>query len=85
MEGRKGVLVSAVEPASFADDIGFSQGDLIAEVNGQPVTTVDEYGKTVAKLKSGENVVFKVLRKADADQVMTVFLSGVVPADSQKQ
>jgi hypothetical protein len=46
---------------------------------------VDEYGKTVAKLKSGENVVFKVLRKADADQVMTVFLSGVVPADSQKQ
>jgi len=84
MEGRKGVLVSAVEPASFADDIGFAQGDLIAEVNGQSVASVDEYGKTVSKLKAGENVVFKVLRHADADQVMTVFLSGVVPADNQR-
>jgi len=31
------VVVSEVEPASFADDLGFSPGDVIAEVNGQAV------------------------------------------------
>jgi serine protease Do len=83
VEGQKGVLVSEVEPTSFADDIGFGPGDVISEVNGQSVTTVDEYRKAVDKLKPGENVVFKVLRRGNTDRVMTVFLPGVVPADSK--
>jgi serine protease Do len=83
VEGQKGVLVSEVEPTSFADDIGFGAGDLISEVNGQSVTSVDEYRKAVDKLKPGENVVFKVLRRSTTDRVMTVFLPGVVPADSK--
>jgi len=83
MEGQKGVLVSEVEPASFGEDIGFGPGDVISEVNGQPVTSVDEYRKAVAKLKPGENVVFKVLRHSQTDRVMTVFLPGVVPADGK--
>jgi len=44
---------------------------------------VDEYRKAVDKLKPGENVVFKVLRRGNTDRVMTVFLPGVVPADSK--
>lgn len=84
MEGLKGVLVSEVDPASFADDLGFGRGDVIAEVNRQSVSTVDEYQKAVALLKPGSNVVFKVLRKQDSDRVLTVFLPGVVPAESQK-
>jgi serine protease Do len=83
VEGQKGVLVSQVEPASFADDIRFAPGDLINEVNGQSVTTIDEYRKAIAQLKPGQNVVFKVLRKSYNDRVMTVFLSGVVPADEK--
>jgi serine protease Do len=82
--GIKGVLVSEVEPASFADDLGFGRGDVIAEVNRESVNTVDEYRKAVARLKPGSNVVFKVIRKADADRMLTVFLPGVVPAESQK-
>ena len=31
----KGVVVTEVEPASFAEDINFAPGDVIAEVNGQ--------------------------------------------------
>jgi serine protease Do len=84
MEGQKGVLVSAVEPTSFADDIGFAPGDVISEVNGQSVITVDDYRKAAAKLKPGENVVFKVLRHSYSDRVMTVFLPGVVPADNKQ-
>jgi serine protease Do len=83
VEGQKGVLVSEVEPTSFADDIGFVPGDLISEVNGQSVTTVDEYRKAVGKLKPGENVVFKVLRRSPGDRTMTVYLPGVVPAEGQ--
>ena len=83
VEGQKGVLVSQVEPASFADDIRFAPGDLINEVNGQSVATIDEYRKAIAQLKPGQNVVFKVLRKSYNDRVMTVFLSGVVPADEK--
>jgi len=83
VEGQKGVLVSQVEPASFADDIRFAPGDLINEVNGQAVSTIDDYRKAIAQLKPGQNVVFKVLRKSYNDRVMTVFLSGVVPADEK--
>lgn len=83
VEGQKGVLVSEVEPGSFADDIQFLAGDVIAEVNGQSVTTVDEYRKAVSNLKAGENVVFRVLRRSATDRVATVFLAGPVPADSK--
>ena len=76
-------MVSEVEPTSFADDLGFTAGDVITEVNGQSVTSVDDYRKVVAKLKAGDNVVFKVLRRSPTDRVMTVFLPGVVPADGR--
>jgi serine protease Do len=83
-EGLKGVLVTEVEPTSFAEDLAFNPGDVISEVNGQAVSTVDEYRKAVDKLKPGENVVFKVLRKGgNADRVLALMLAGVVPADSK--
>jgi len=82
MDGQKGVLVVDVDPASFGDDIGFARGDLIAEVNRQPVTSVAEYKAVIGKLKPGTNVVFKVLRRQDSDRILTVFLPGVVPVDN---
>ena len=83
VEGVKGVVVTEVEPASFAEDINFAPGDVISEVNGQRVSTVDEYRKAISGLKPGDNVVFKVLRHGFNDRVMTVFLPGVVPADGK--
>jgi len=83
LEGQKGVLVTDVEPASFAEDIGFGRGDVIAEVNRETVNSVEEYRKVVTKLKPGDNVVFKVLRKQD-DKLFTVYLPGVVPSDNQQ-
>jgi serine protease Do len=82
MEGQKGVLVVDVDPASFGDDLGFARGDVIAEVNRQAVASIAEYKAVVGKLKPGQNVVFKVLRRQDSDRVLTVFLPGVVPADN---
>jgi serine protease Do len=84
LEGQKGVLVVDVDPASFGDDLGFARGDLIAEVNRQPVNSVAEYKAVVSKLKPGSNVVFKVLRGQENGRILTVFLPGVVPAESQR-
>src|ERR1700682_34214 len=84
MDGQKGVLVTEIEPASFADDLGFARGAVITEINRETVSSLDDYRKTVGRLKPGENVVFKILRRQDTDRVLTVFLPGVVPAEHQK-
>jgi len=55
---------------------------VIAEVNRQAVGSVADYKAAMSKLKPGQNVVFKVLRRQDNDRVLTVFLPGVVPTDN---
>jgi len=85
MEGQKGVLVVEVNPATFGDDLGFARGDIIAEVNRQAVGTVAEYKAALGKLKPGQNVVFKVLRRQENGRILTVFLPGVVPAVDKAQ
>src|ERR1700719_3692026 len=84
MDTQKGVLVTEVEPASFAEDIGFAQRDVIGEVNRQAISSVEDYRNAIAKLKAGDSVVFKVLRHQDTDRVLTVFLPGVVPAEDKR-
>jgi S1-C subfamily serine protease len=84
MDTQKGVLVTEVEPASFAEDIGFAQRDVIAEVNRQAISSVEDYRNAIGKLKAGDSVVFKVLRHQDTDRVLTVFLPGVVPAEDKR-
>jgi serine protease Do len=85
MDGKKGVIVTDVDPASFAsDDLGFSRGDVIAEINHAPIESLEDYRAVVSKLKPGDNVVFKVLSRRD-DLTLTLFLSGVVPAENQQQ
>jgi serine protease Do len=83
MDGQHGVLVTDIDPASFADDLGFGRGDVITEINRVPVTSMEDYKSAIGKLKPGENVVFKVLRRGDNEHTLTVFLPGVVPADSK--
>src|SRR5262249_33059607 len=81
MEGQRGVLVTEVEPASFADDLGFGRGDVITEINHESVSSVEDYKRVVAKLKPGQNVVFKILRRSYNEHTLTVCLAGVVPAE----
>jgi len=84
MEGQKGAIVTEIDPATFADDLGFTRGDVITEINRVAVSSVGDYRKAVSALKPGEDVVFKVLRRQDSDRVLTLYLSGKVPADNQQ-
>jgi serine protease Do len=55
-----GVIVSSVTPGSFADEIGLGKGALIVEINRQPVTDDASYRAIVARIKTGDDVVFVV-------------------------
>jgi len=80
MPKATGVIVTEVEPASFAEDIGFGRGDVITEVNHVPINSMVDYRREVAKLRPGQDVLFKVARRSDTDRILTTFLAGTVPA-----
>ena len=84
VEGQKGVVVTEVEPASFAEDINFGRGDVITEINRVSINSVADYRKAVSSLKPGDDITFKVLRRQDSDSLATVYLSGKVPSESQQ-
>ncbi len=74
-----GVVVTEVEPASFAEEVGFFRGDVIVEVQDQPISTLSDFNRALARIHPGDEVLFKVLRRAQ-NRVLTVFLAGRVPA-----
>ena len=76
---QTGVLVSGVDPATFADDISFHQGDVIVEINHAPVSNMADYKREIAKVKPGEDVLFKVMYGDGTGQVYTVFHAGTIP------
>jgi serine protease Do len=45
----KGVVVTSIDPASKMADSGLQKGDVIQEVNHQPVTNVSEFQKAISK------------------------------------
>jgi serine protease Do len=74
----KGVQVTDVKPDSFAEDLNFAPGDVILQVNRQPVNSEDDFRKLTANLKSGQDVAFLVHRGRGQGSG-TVFLSGTLP------
>jgi serine protease Do len=76
---ERGVIVAEVAPTSFGEDLGFLRGDLITEINHVSVASVADYRRAVAGLKSGDEMIVKVLRQDDSTRVLTVFLAGMVP------
>lgn len=75
----KGVVVSDVKQGSFAEDVGLNRGDVILEVNKQPVNTPDDFTKIESSLKSGQDVVFLVRQRGSRAQDGTIFLAGTLP------
>src|ERR1700682_3845065 len=48
----KGVVVTDIDPASKLADSGLQKGDVIQEVNHQPVTNVSEFQSAIRKAGS---------------------------------
>ena len=62
LEKAEGVVVTAVEPGSPADDAGIRRGDVILEVDRKAVRSVDDYKKAIAGARKGRGVLFLVRR-----------------------
>jgi serine protease Do len=58
-----GVVITAVEPGSVADEAGLEQGDIILEINRVPIRNVSDYSKAVADIKKSQRVLFLVRRE----------------------
>jgi hypothetical protein len=50
------------------------------DINRAPVASIADYRAAMARLKAGDNVVFRVMRRsAQGDRFLTSLLGGVVP------
>ncbi|MDX1979932.1 MAG: Do family serine endopeptidase [Bryobacteraceae bacterium] len=85
-EQKGGVRVTFVEQESFADEIGLQDQDVIASVNRQPVSSVDDLLKIQKTLKPGDAVAFRVYRpaqslggRASKAQYQSMFVAGTLP------
>jgi serine protease Do len=61
-----GVLVSKVERGGLAHSEGIQEGDFITEVNRQPVRSVAQFSEVLEKVKPGQTVLLRIIRKARA-------------------
>jgi serine protease Do len=75
----KGVIVQDVKAESFADDVALTRGDVILEINKQPVNTEEDFNRVQSALKSGQDVVFLVRQRGSGRQDGTTFLAGTLP------
>jgi len=75
----RGVIVQDVKPGSFAEDVNLARGDIILEVNKQPINGEDDFAKIESNMKSGQDVVFLVRQRGSSRQDGTIFLAGTLP------
>ena len=75
----KGVIVQDVKPGSFAEDINVGRGDVILEINKQPVNSEEDFAKVESGMKSGQDVVFLVRPRGSSRQDGTIFMAGTLP------
>jgi serine protease Do len=55
-EGKNGVTVTDIQPGSAAEDSGIVAGDVIKEINKQPVKSAGDFSK-ITKLANGDCLV----------------------------
>ncbi|HYW47126.1 MAG TPA: Do family serine endopeptidase [Bryobacteraceae bacterium] len=74
-----GVLVTEIEPDSFAEEIGLQPNDVVTMINNQQVSSTDDVKSIQATLKPGEAVGLRVLRRNQKREWEAHFLAGTLP------
>ncbi len=78
LPSTKGVIVQDVKPDGFGENSGLARGDVILEINKQPVNSEADYRKIESQAKSGQDVVFLVRPRGSRDNT-TIFEGGTLP------
>lgn len=66
-----GVVVVRVDQGSRAFEAGVRPGDMILQINQKDITTIEEYKKAAAKIKSKDRVLLLIRRKGE-DLFLTI-------------
>ena len=67
-------MLGVLDPGSVADENGVSQDDLIVEINNHPVASAEDYLRIIRELRSGDDVVIKVLHKPQSEAIRRAWL-----------
>jgi serine protease Do len=62
LERSAGLVISAVKPGSAADEAGLRSGDVLVEINRQPVNNLADYNREIADNDKAKPVLFLVRR-----------------------
>jgi serine protease Do len=62
IERGEGLVISAVAPGSTAEEAGLRSGDVITEINRQPVKNLADYKRELARNEKAKSVLFLVRR-----------------------
>jgi serine protease Do len=62
LKQAQGVVITAVDRGSPADDAGLRHGDVILEINRKTVQNLSDYRQGIASLKKGESSLLLVQR-----------------------
>ena len=63
LEQTRGVVITAVAPDGLGDEAGFQPGDIIREINRQPVRDLSDYRKIMASAAQSKSILFLVQRE----------------------
>ncbi len=75
LENNEGLVVTNVVPDGPADRANIRRGDVILEVNRQPVRKIDDVKAIIAKLKENDVVLLRV-RRGDQASFLTLRVGG---------
>jgi serine protease Do len=62
MEDEEGLIISDVKSGSPGEEAGIMRGEIIQEVNQQPVKSIKEFQEIIAKIQPGENILLLTKR-----------------------
>ena len=63
LEHTRGVVITDVVPDGLGEDAGFQPGDIVREINRQPVRDLSDYKKIMASAPRGKSILFLVQRQ----------------------
>ena len=59
---KSGLVVTQVESSSPAEEAGIRRGDVIIEIDQEPIKNIDEYIEMIQRYKKGDTVLFLINR-----------------------